>query len=596
MPEEIRPVVKDQTKRRLFWKIGLFYLVMMMLALILLDLYVVRAMKHEYLEAAFSRLESLSRLAVAKPPVPADSSTLPDWSKWAAQGGVRITLVEEKGRVLADSEETPARMENHRDRPEIQAALMNGSGRAVRYSATLKRDLVYFAVRLNPRVSPTIVLRLSLPVYRLDEGVAAFRTRLWGMSLFVLLLTLGSSLFFFRTISNRIERLTAFSRRIAEEDFRPIPLERSNDELADLSGTLNRTALKLDKSIRTLTDERNQSAAILASMEEGVVVLDTDQRVTFCNAAFRQAAGVTDNQWEGRPAVQLIRHSDLISMIQRALDGYEVIHGEVVVGSLRTRSFAVTSTPVRSENLPRGAVMVLHDITEIRRLERARRDFVANVSHEFRTPLTAIQGFAETLLEGALDDVEHRRRFIEIIHDHALRLSRLTEDLLRLAQIEAGQLQLNLEPIHVEHILQPCIETTRVKAAQKELTFEIQESPDLPVLSGDILSLRGVLQELLDNAIRYSSPGGLIGIETTRTDSHVVISVLDKGIGIPKADQDRIFERFYRTDPARSRESGGTGLGLSIAKHLIEAHGGRIDVQSEVGHGSRFSIHLPIRK
>jgi two-component system phosphate regulon sensor histidine kinase PhoR len=240
--------------------------------------------------------------------------------------------------------------------------------------------------------------------------------------------------------------------------------------------------------------------------------------------------------------------------------------------------------------------MVLHDITEIRRLERARRDFVANVSHEFKTPLTAIQGFSETLLEGALEDSGNRQRFIEIIHEHALRLGRLTDDLLRLAQIEAGQLQLESEPIAVADVIEPCIEITQVKAAQKGLILEVHPAPGLPAIQGDLRSLQGVVQELLDNAVRYSSIGGRISITTTQAESEIVISIADTGIGIPQADQNRIFERFYRTDPARSRESGGTGLGLSIAKHLIEAHGGRIKVESEVGKGSTFAIILPIAK
>jgi two-component system phosphate regulon sensor histidine kinase PhoR len=328
-------------------------------------------------------------------------------------------------------------------------------------------------------------------------------------------------------------------------------------------------------------------------MEEGVAVIDTDQRVIFCNSAFCRAAGVSNTNWAGRPAVELVRHSDLLEMIRKALASDEAIHGEVVVGSVHTRSFAVTSAPVRSDASTTGAVMVLHDITEIRRLERARRDFVANVSHEFRTPLTAIRGFAETLLEGALEDAVNRGRFIEIIHDHAQRLTRLTDDLLRLAQIEAGQLLLEFRPVTVDAIVEPCVETTRAKTRQKELLLAVDLEDGLPPVRGDVRSLQGVLQELLDNAIRYSSPGGLITIKTVLKDFEVVISVSDTGIGIPKADQERIFERFYRSDPARSRESGGTGLGLSIAKHLIEAHGGRIKVESEVGKGSTFFIFLP---
>ena len=423
----------SRPKNRLFWKIGFIYLLMLLVVLFVLDTYVVQALKREYLEAAFSQLESLSSLALTKPPQLSETT---EWSRWLARSGVRVTIVMSDGTVLADTNENPAIMENHRERPEIRTAFENGSGRSMRYSATLRHDLVYYAQRFEAS-SSQLVLRLSIPVYRLNEGVSAFRRRLWSVSLLMLVLTGGISLLLFRRISNRIGRLTDLSRRVAEGDFHQMSLEKSNDELGDLYTTLNQSAKQLDHTIRSLTEERNQSAAILASMEEGVVVIDTDQRVTFCNRAFLQAAGIPESTWEGRPAVELIGHSDLLTIIRSALESKEVLHGEVVVGSIRTRSYAVTSTPVHSGVSTSGAVMVLHDITEIRRLERARRDFVANVSHEFKTPLTAIQGFSETLLEGALDDLENRRRFIEIIHDHSLRLGRLTSDLLRLAQMEA---------------------------------------------------------------------------------------------------------------------------------------------------------------
>lgn len=587
-------VTKYGRINRLFWKFGSVGLLLLLMVVLVLDTYTVKALRGEYLEAAFSQLEAISRLALKNTPAPSELSHLKEWINWISRSGVRATLVAKDGTVIVDSSRDPAKMENHLDRPEIRAALSAGSSRAVRHSETLKSNLVYFAQRFDMNGAP-FILRISLPVYRLDIGIAEFRKRLLGVSLLLLLVTGGVSLVVSRRISKRIGRLMNFSRRVAEGDFRPMPLERTADELTDLSSTLNQTALRLERTILTLTDEWNRSAAILASMKEGVVEIDANKRVTFCNAAFRQLADIPDTGWKGRPVVELIRHSDLIAMIQRGLAGNEVIHGEVVVGSIRTRSFAVASAPVQSEAATAGAVMVLHDITQIRRLERARRDFVANVSHELRTPLTAIRGFAETLLEGALEDSENRRRFVEIIRDQADRLGRLTDDLLRLAQIEAGQLQLDFQLADIESILKPCIETSRVKANQQGLTLEVHSERGLPKLRCDVRSLQVVLQELLDNAIRYSSPGGIIRVKTARNGSEVAFSVADTGIGIPRADQDRIFERFYRTDPARSRESGGTGLGLSIAKHLIEAHWGRINVESEVGKGSTFSIFLPVQ-
>jgi two-component system phosphate regulon sensor histidine kinase PhoR len=243
---------------------------------------------------------------------------------------------------------------------------------------------------------------------------------------------------------------------------------------------------------------------------------------------------------------------------------------------------------------PSGAVVVLHDVTELRRLERVRQDFVANVSHEFKTPLTAIQGFAETLLAGALDDPENNRRFLEIIRNHAIRLARLTNDLLKLARIEAGKMEVEFSSVSLLELIEGCTETTLLKANRKEITLEITVPPQLPAVRGDAALLRDVLQNLLDNAIQYTPARGHISVSATAGPREAVVTVADTGIGIPLADSERIFERFYRVDAARSREAGGTGLGLSIAKHIVEAHGGKLWVESTVGQGSRFSFSLPL--
>jgi two-component system phosphate regulon sensor histidine kinase PhoR len=583
-------------RNRLFWKIGLLYLLLLLLVLMALNIYVVRALRREHLEAAFSQLEALSRVALANPPGSSDESDLRQWVAWFGQSGTRVTLVADNGKVLADSGEDPARMENHLARPEIKEALQKGSGRAVRRSPTLKLDFVYLAKRCDAKNGQPMVLRLSVPLQRLEEALDAFRRHLWITSLLILALAGGASLLFSRNITGRIGHLKEFSRRVAEGDSRPLALDRHKDELADLSGTLSQTVLKLDHTISTLTDERNRSSAVLASMEEGVAVIGNNQRILYCNQAFCQAAGVPNISCEGRPVMEIIRHSDLLSYIQKALTGGETVHGEVVVGSIRTSSFAVTAAPIRSDAATKGAVMVLHDITEIRRLERARRDFIANISHEFKTPLTAIQGFAETLLGGALEDTQNRQRFLEIIREHALRLGRLTDDLLKLAQIEAGQSLLEAQPVAVAEVIAPCMEIARIEAEQKKLVLEADCGGDLPMLFGDVYSFQEILQNLLDNALHYTAPGGRIHVKAAVEGSEMVLSVADTGIGIPKTDQDRIFERFYRADTARSRESGGTGLGLSIVKHLVEAHGGRIRVESEVGKGSTFYVHLPLAR
>jgi two-component system, OmpR family, phosphate regulon sensor histidine kinase PhoR len=578
---------------RLLWKLGLTYLLLVLLALVAVDAYTVRAMRRDYLQQAFSQLESLGRLAQGRPPRLDNPEELNSWASWIAQSGARLTLVAGDGRVLVDSSEGPKTMESHAERPEIREALADGEGRAVRHSDTLNRDLVYLALRYQTANGSPAVIRLALPLERLDQALSSFHRRLGSVSLLILAVTGGMSFLFSRNVSARIERLKLFSRQVAHGDFRELPLDRQRDELAELSHTLNETGARLDQTIRSLTEERNQSAAILRSMAEGVAVIGSDQRVVFCNQAFCQALAIDLSSWEKRPLVEVIRQSDLLEVIRRALAGNESVRSEVVVGAVRTKSFAVTTAPVRSDGLVVGAVLVLHDISELRRLERARRDFVANVSHEFKTPLTAIQGFAETLLGGALEDTDNRYRFLEIIRNHAIRLSRLTDDLLKLSQIEAGKLELESRAVPIASLIEPCLETTRLRASSKSLHLESDYEADLAPIRGDLSSLQEILQNLLDNAVRYTPSGGHICVRAQSTGQEVVISVSDTGIGIPKVEQERIFERFYRADPARSREMGGTGLGLAIAKHLVEAHGGHIQVESEVSRGSTFSIFLP---
>jgi two-component system phosphate regulon sensor histidine kinase PhoR len=335
-------------------------------------------------------------------------------------------------------------------------------------------------------------------------------------------------------------------------------------------------------------------------MVEGVAVIDAQERIVFCNRAFSEVWNLDSAAIEGRPVIEAVRNPDLLGLTRRALQGEEGLRSEIAMGIVQQRSFSVTATPVialegaLTGGAPTGAVLVLHDVSELRRLERVRHDFVANVSHEFKTPLTAIQGFAETLLSGALEDPRNNRRFLEIIRDHATRLAVLTDDLLKLARIEAGKLEVQFGPVQLAEVIERCVETSQFKAARKRITLEIDLPPNLPLVYGDASLLRDVVQNLLDNAVQYTPETGRVRISARADQGQAVVGVDDTGIGIPLTDQERIFERFYRVDAARSREAGGTGLGLSIAKHIVEAHGGRLWVESEVGHGSKFSFSLSL--
>jgi two-component system phosphate regulon sensor histidine kinase PhoR len=587
-------------RARLFWKLGLTYFALLLVVLLAVDFYSARVLRRDYLRSEDDKLNSLLNVAQARPPRLDDAADLHAWTQWMGRSGARVTVIDSTGRVLDDSQHDPETMENHLDRPEIQQAFASGQGQSVRHSATLGRDLVYRAVRYDEAGESAFVIRMALPLAQVEESVSELRRRIYVASLVVLLLGGMFSLVYFRMFAARIERLKDFSRRVAEGDFRPLPDDGPRDEIADLSAALNETAAWMDRTIRSLSGERTRSSAILRSMVEGVAVIDAHERIVFCNRAFSEIWNLDATAVEGRPVIEAVRNSDLLGLIRRALHGEEGLRSEIAMGIVQQRSFSVTATPVLAlegalaGDKPSGAVLVLHDVSELRRLERIRHDFVANVSHEFKTPLTAIQGFAETLLSGALEDPRNNRRFLEIIRDHATRLAVLTDDLLKLARIEAGKLEVQFGPVQLSDVIERCVEISELNATRKRITLEVDVPPHLPLVHGDASLLRDVVQNLLDNAVQYTPESGRVRISAHADTREAVVSVDDTGIGIPLADQERIFERFYRVDAARSREAGGTGLGLSIAKHIVEAHGGRLWVESEIGHGSKFSFSLSL--
>ena len=587
----------------LFWKLGFAFFALLIAVLLPVDFYAERALRRNYDRAGFDQLAAVARIALANPPqasslatpsfAPADGAALRVWVAKMAASNVRVTVIASDGQVLADSQSDPRTMENHANRPEVRDAFAKGDGQSSRHSVTVDNNLLYYAVRLSVPGGPPAVLRFALPLQTVDQELWEFRRRLWLASVVMLLVTGIVSLLISQSFSSRVERLQMFSRRVAEGDFRPIEADRSGDALDSLAVSLNQTAAQLDRTIQTLTEERNLSSAILGSMVEGVAVVNASERLLFSNAGFTDILGLDVAPQSGRALVEVVRQTELIEAVRDVLKGEPRVETEIVTGTLRQRFFAATVASVRAAETS-GAVIVLHDITELRKLERVRRDFVANVSHEFKTPLTAIQGFAETLLAGALDDPQNRLRFLDIILEHSRRLARLTDDLLKLSKMDADRLELEICRLSVSQFVESCIETTQRPAAEKNLRISVNLQQPIPDIAADRRRLAEVLQNLLDNAMQYTPAGGQIIVSASADGSEVTFTVSDTGIGIPRADQSRIFERFYRVDVARSHEVGGTGLGLSISKHLVEVHGGRIWVESEVGQGSRFHFTVPL--
>ena len=585
----------------LFWKFAFAFLALLAGVLLAVDFFAERSLRDDYERTGFEKLNAIARIAQADFPRwapaslgnPEDLSALREWVAQMAASGARVTVITADGHVLADSQSDPQTMENHAKRPEILEAMANGDGRSIRFSVTIKRDLLYYAVRQNTSAGPPYVLRFALPLETFDQVLTSFQHRLWVASFFILLIAGGISLLLSRSFTDRIDRLKNFSRRVADGDFRPLPRDGSGDALEALGMSLNRTAARLERTIHTLTEERNLSSAILGSMVEGVAVVNGSERLVFANPGFAEILGLDVPPTSGSALVEVVRQTELVEAVRKVLRGEPRVQSEIVTGTLRQHYFAITVAAVLAGETT-GAVVVLHDITELRKLERVRRDFVANVSHELRTPLTAIQGFAETLLAGAIDDPQNRTRFLEIILEHSRRLARLTEDLLMLSKMDAERLELEIRRLSVSQLIESCLATAQRRATEKDLRISVNMPQRLPDIAGDRRRLAEVLQNLLDNAIQYTLPGGQIMVSAETGEDEVIVTVSDTGIGIPKADQPRIFERFYRVDVARSREAGGTGLGLAIAKHLVDVHGGRLWVESEVSQGSQFHFSVPV--
>jgi two-component system phosphate regulon sensor histidine kinase PhoR len=588
-------------RRNLFTKLALAFVLLLLCVLLAVDFLADQALQRDFERTGFQQLEVIARivqndplpLGTLPPEKPEETAALLGWVRDLSASGARITVITVSGQVLADSQSDPQTMENHAGRPEIVQAMAQGSGRAIRHSATINRDLVYLALKKTSPGGTPYILRFALPVESVGQVLWPFRRTLWLASAVILLIAGLVVVLVSRNFTDRIERLTHFSQRVAEGDFQTQSSDGTGDALDRLSDSLNQTARRLDGTIRTLTEERNLSSAILGSMVEGVLVVNAAERVVFANRSFAEILGMGVPPQAGSGLVECVRQTELVEAVRKVLAGELRVESEIVTGTLRQHFFAATVAAVRTTGTD-GAVLVLHDVTDLRKLERIRRDFVANVSHEFRTPLTAIQGFAETLQAGAIDDPQNRGRFLQIIVEHSRRLARLTEDLLMLSKMDADRLELEMRRIPVGPFIESCIETSQPRARDRDLTLIVNQAERLPDIAGDRRRLTEVLQNLLDNAIQYTPTGGQILVSAGVEGDQVLFTVSDTGIGIPQADQPRIFERFYRVDVARSREVGGTGLGLSIAKHLVEGHGGKIWVESEVGHGSQFHFTVPI--
>jgi len=507
--------------------------------------------------------------------------------------GMRVTILDPEGVVLADTDEDPAVMENHRYRAEIQQAAERGIGKVVRSSATLQRRMSYLALRLDERGKPVAFVRLALPLESLDAQVAALHRYLWISALIVGAIALVLTYAIAAHIMRPLSRLTEAAEAVAGGNYEQKIPAGGMDELGILARAVGHMQRVLTRQVVELRENSQRLETVLSSMVEGVLAVDADQRVLFANEASRKLLGIEAQEVVGRPLLEVTRNRPVRSAAEEALRLQEPYELEFEDSGPQRRFLAVRASRLPGEPCP-GVVVVLYDITKLRRLENVRREFVANVSHELKTPLSSIKAYAETLRLGAIHDAEHNEQFVARIEEQADRLHRLIQDLLHLAQVESGRQAFDIRLVSLGELVERCVPVYRERAHARSLTFVIEPTQAAVMVRGDESGLETILDNLVANAIQYTPEAGRVTIRCRREANAAVLEVEDTGVGISPGDQQRIFERFYRVDKARSRELGGTGLGLAIVKHLTQAFGGQVSVSSELGQGSVFRVQLPL--
>lgn len=585
-------------RKRLLWQLYPLYIIIIIVPLLSVTWYATRTLKLFYVNSISRELESKARLVSKQiTPLP-DTEDDPELNKFITELGnessTRITVILDSGKVLCDSEKNPGAMDNHGNRPEIKKAYEGRVGVAQRFSYTLDKNMLYVAVPLEPNG----VIRMSVPVTGIDEALNSIYLEIFLGGLAIAVFSALVSLFAARRIARPLEEMRLGAERFAKGDlgFRLTPSETHSVEISGLVETMNMMAERLDERIRTTVRQHNEKEAILTSMVEGVLTVDQDEKIIDMNRTAAEMLGVMADKVRGRAIQEVVRNAELQRFITRALNTTEAIEDEIALGGVRKRMVQAHGNVFKGmDDASRGILIVLNDVTRILKLEKLRRDFVANVSHELKTPITTIKGFVETLLDGASKDNEKAEHFLGIVARHTDRLNAIITDLLTLSKLEqeSEESEFAREKIPARSMLVEAVRICEDKWRKKSIDVEVDCPNDVTTVVNSQLIVQAVVN-LLDNAIKYSDNRTMVIIRGFKTEEDVtVIEVQDQGFGIGDKHLPRLFERFYRVDKARSRQQGGTGLGLAIVKHIAQAHGGSVSVESEPGEGSVFSIHLP---
>ena len=583
--------------RKLFTLIFPSFLIIILIAVILLGSYESGIIRKFYIDTVISdmkvRADLITNRIIDNNLLSMPEKLQKECIQLSRIAGVRITIIRNDGKVLNDSHKNPELMDNHKDRPEIIKALSGNTGHSIRYSYTLKRELLYLAVPCFYDNNLKAVVRVAIPFSDYQKTLLKYQLKLiWG-GLIILFLSGIVSYLISKGISRPIEEIKKGADRFAKGDF-SLPVDGTGTkEITALADTMNLMAKQLDQRIRTISMQQKEQEAMLRSMKEGILAVDKEEKIIKINKAASVYLGIDRKDINKKHVYEVIRHKEILEFIDEAMGEKNHLEKEVVIEANEYKVLLLSSDLIKDESEHIfGSVIVINDITRIKQWDKIRMEFVANVSHELKTPITSIKGYVETLARGKVRDKDTTGRFLNIILRQAERMNSIIDDLLELSKLEQqGSSELKLERIEIPHVIRSAVQQCIHKAEEKNICIDIESTGEAAALADGAL-LEQALINLIDNAVKYSDENSKVLVFTREEAAVVIIEIKDWGCGIPEEHQSRIFERFYRVDKGRSRELGGTGLGLSIVKHIILAHKGKIYVRSVSGQGSTFTIVL----
>jgi two-component system phosphate regulon sensor histidine kinase PhoR len=591
-------------KRRLFWQLFPTYLLITLTAVAAVGWYSLSSLRDFHydrikadLEVRARLIERLVREHLVRGKLSTDNITSLDAlsENISNSTSMRVTLIAPSGQVLGDSHEDPNIMDNHASRPEIKTALSGKVGTSTRYSHTVKENFIYLTIPVFQNGKIVGIVRTSIPITFIDNALRSMEIKIGLAGFAIALLAALISLVVSRRISQPLEGMKRAAEEFAHGDLTRKISATGSLEIIGLANTLNKMAHQLDWRIRCVTEERNEREAILFSMIEGVFAVDAAERLISMNQAAAELIDVDPKKSKRKHIQEIVRNSELQKFVKKVLNSSDVVEADFEIRGPRERNLQARGTVLKDASDNKiGAVIVLNDVTHIRRLENMRSDFVANVSHEIKTPITSIKGFVETLLAGAIHDPKDASRFLDIIARQVDRLNAIIDDLLSLSRLEhdSDRFTIAMKSAGLKGVLQSSIQACQDRATKQDATVELICDDTLKAKINSQLMEQAVIN-LVDNAIKYSGSEKRVEVSGKQESDEVVIQVRDWGSGIGREHLPRLFERFYRVDKARSRDLGGTGLGLAIVKHIAQVHKGFVRADSALGKGSVFSIHLP---